>query len=265
MNCSLGDFGPYQIAVVVFAALRALCTALDGLSGPFLSPNIKNFQCNSCDISSTNQQDRLLTLLHNNSSASANETCSLLVGAAKTRYELDSSQCYFDNVDSLRPDKIHCNKWSFDSPENERLMNSLTIEYSLVCDREWFKSLSNSLYFVGATFGLLFWGVISDKYGRKTAYVCSHFVTLIFGFWALFANTMTSYILLRAINAFGMLGELIPRSIQVEIVATEYRHICSIVCQVGWATGIILIPVLAYINPSYKFILSIPVAMSFIM
>lgn len=144
-------------------------------------------------------------------------------------------------------------------------MHSLTIEQSLVCDREWLKSLSNSMYFVGATFGLLFWGVISDRYGRKTAYVCSHFVTLIFGFGALFADSMCTYILLRAINAFGMIGELIPRSIQVEIVATEYRFVCSVICQIGWATGIILVPALAYYNPGYRFILAFPVVVTVLM
>lgn len=225
---------------------------MDGLSGPFLSPNIKNFQCESCEMSTDNATGRTV--------------CSLYLGdSVKSRYDLDPSQCYFDEVDSLRPDRILCDRWSFDNPENERLMNSLTIEQSLICDRDWLRSLSNSMYFVGATFGLLFWGIISDRYGRKTAYVFSHFVSLIFGFWALFADSMCTYILLRSINAFGMIGELIPRSIQVEIVATEYRFVCSVICQIGWATGIILVPVLAYINPGYRFILAFPVLVSFLM
>lgn len=235
--------------------------AMDGLSGPFLSPNIKNFQCELCDISSPAH-------LGNDSfnATVTDRTCQLSYGTTvKTKYEIDPTQCHFNNIDSLRPDRISCNKWSFNNSDNERLMHSLTIEQSLVCDREWLKSLSNSMYFVGATFGLLFWGVISDRYGRKTAYVCSHFVTLIFGFSALFAESMCTYILLRSINAFGMIGELIPRSIQVEIVATKYRFVCSVICQIGWALGIIAVPALAYINPSYRFILSFPVILSALM
>lgn len=233
---------------------------MDGLSGPFLSPNIKNFECEVCDISSP-------SYIGNYTNNEARDgPCSIYLGTTmKTRYVMDASKCYFSNADSLRPDRITCNKWSFNNADNERLMNSLTIEQSLVCDREWLKSLSNSMYFVGATFGLLFWGIISDRYGRKTAYVCSHFVTLIFGFSALFADSMCTYILLRSINAFGMIGELIPRSIQVEIVATEYRFVCSVICQIGWAVGIILVPLLAYINPSYRFILSFPVILSALM
>lgn len=235
--------------VVIFAALRALSCAMDGLSGPFLSPSVKNFHCELCGtLPSLNVTNKECIIYYN-----------------YTRYDLDPGQCYFDSTDSLRPGRINCNKWSFNSSGDEGLMNSLTVEQSLVCDREKLKSISNSMYFVGATFGLLFWGVISDRYGRKTAYVCSHFVTLIFGFSALFANSMCSYIILRSINAFGMIGELIPRSIQVEIVATEYRFVCSIICQIGWATGIILVPVLAYINPGYRFILAFPVALSFLM
>lgn len=257
-----GDFGRYQIAVVIFAALRALSCAMDGLSGPFLSPSIKSYQCELCNIPSNEN----IGIINTGQNVTYDGICSLYFGSsAKTRYEIDPTHCYFINADSIRPDKIHCKKWSFNNSDNERLMNSLTIEQSLVCDREWLKSLSNSMYFVGATFGLLFWGVISDRYGRKTAYVCSHFVTLIFGFSALFADSMCTYILLRSINAFGMIGELIPRSIQVEIVATEYRFVCSIICQIGWATGIILVPALAYIDPSYRFILSVPVLISALM
>lgn len=247
---------------------------MDGLSGPFLSPNIKNFQCDVCDISTTGSYLNLSSpssssasaVLSSTSTSHNNGICSIYLGdKVKTRYELDQSQCFFDNPDSLRTDRISCNKWSFNHPDNERFMNSLTIEQSLVCDREWLKSLSNSMYFVGATMGLLFWGIISDRYGRKTAYVCSHFVTLIFGFSALFANSMCSYILLRSINSFGMIGELIPRSIQLEIVATEYRFICSVICQIGWATGIILVPALSYLNPDYRFILAVPVVLSVLM
>lgn len=280
----IGDFGPYQIAVVIFAALRALACAMDGLSGPFLSPSIKNYQCEICDISlspssshssssslSSSSFSSSISYSHyyNNYNASVttqNGICTLLLNdPQKTRYELDPSRCYFENVDSTKQDKIYCKRWTFNELDNEKLSNSLTVEQNLVCDKEWLKSLSNSMYFVGATFGLLFWGVISDRYGRKTAYVCSHFVTLIFGFSSLFANSMCTYILLRSINAFGMIGELIPRSIQVEIVATEYRFICSIICQIGWATGIILVPALAYVNPGYRFILAFPVALSAIM
>lgn len=274
----IGDFGPYQIAVVIFAALRALACAMDGLSGPFLSPSVKNYQCEICDISSTSSSPPSFSFSssaightehlksYNASVTTQNGICTLVLDdLQKTRYELDPSRCYFENVDSAKQDKIYCRRWIFNELENEKLSNSLTVEQNLVCDKEWLKSLSNSMYFVGATFGLLFWGVISDRYGRKTAYVCSHFVTLIFGFSALFANSMCSYIILRSINAFGMIGELIPRSIQVEIVATEYRFICSIICQIGWATGIILVPALAYVNPGYRFILAFPVALSAIM
>ena len=247
--------------MVIFAALRALSCALDGLSGPFLSPNVKNFQCESCPAPISPSQT-----LQNNPNYPQNRTCNYISSNQdRQTYLLNMNQCYFDAVDTNSQEKLYCGSWSYEHPDNDRFMQSLTIEQDLVCDREWLKSLSNSMYFVGATFGLLFWGVISDRYGRKTAYVCSHFVTLVFGFCALFTNSMTSYIVLRSINAFGMIGELIPRSIQVEIVATEYRFVCSVICQIGWAFGIILVPALSYLNPNYRFILAFPVALSFLM
>lgn len=240
---------------------------MDALSGPFISPNIKSFQCDSCpDISahkglvnSTNQNytDVMMT---------GSGQCDFTYGNSDRRtYQISSDQCHFDYIGSSQNDRALCSKWSYDNPDNNRFMHSLSIEQNLVCDREWLKSFTNSMYFVGQTLGLLFWGVISDRYGRKTAYVISHFVTIIFGFSALFANSMCSYIILRTINSFGMIGELIPRSIQVEIVATEYRFICSIVCQTGWALGIILVPALSYVNPGYRFILAVPVGLSILM
>lgn len=258
----IGDFGPYQIAVLVFSALRAMCCSMDGLSGPFLSPNVKDYKCIDC-LSTINQPQILAKRSIETSPHSISSGCSQVFG--NSTYEIASDQCYFYSKDSNLKQRIPCTRWSFDFDRNKALTHTLSIEQSLVCDHEWLKSLSNSMYFVGATLGLLFWGFISDKYGRKTAYVYSHIVTLIFGFCSLFATNMRTYIMLRMMNSFGMIGELVPRSIVVESVAAKYRFICSVVCQTGWATGIILVPLLSYINPSYKFILSIPVIISALM
>lgn len=243
----------------MFAALRAMCCSMDGLSGPFLSPKVDKLMCLDCDYS-------LVT--NNNNSHTTLSKCLIKGGKdGNTIFEIEPNQCSFKplNKSIIDESPILCKNWSFNFPENGHLMNTLSVEQSLVCDREWLKSFTNSMYYVGATFGLLFWGFISDKYGRKTAYIYSHIITLIFGFSSLFVTNIWTYIFLRSVNAFGMIGELIPRSIQVEIVASRYRFICSVICQTGWAMGIILLPVLSYSNPNYKFILSIPVALTVLM
>ncbi|KAG9511040.1 Organic cation transporter-like protein, partial [Fragariocoptes setiger] len=282
----IGDFGVYQIVVVLFAALRAMCTSMDALSGPFLAPNIKNFQCELCDRSSTGPGILPIDMMANSLAtdvtinnlrqhhqmatqyARNNNNCSIRMLnklGIMDDYVMDTSQCYFTSSMGAKDDRIMCTRWSFVHSSGYQNMHSLTIEQSLVCDREWLKSLSNSMYFVGNTIGLLFWGVISDKFGRKTAYVCSHIVTLVFGFSALFAKSMCTFILLRSIGAFGMIGELIPRSILVEIVAARYRYVCSVICQIGWATGLVLVPLVATYNPGYRFILGVPVTISALM
>ena len=147
-----GDFGRYQIAVVIFAALRAMSCAMDGLSGPFLAPTVRQFECDmwvikflnipfmtcwlyfaliDCNRSLTfhplSCSDRISQKYPNFVNTS---DCKFTLASADGRtanYMVDEKQCFFREADG-GPDRLPCTKWSFDNPVNIDYMNSLTVE-----------------------------------------------------------------------------------------------------------------------------------------
>ncbi len=59
---------------------------------------------------------------------------------------------------------------------NSNLQNTAMQRWSLVCDNDnYFKTISQSVYFAGHLFGTLIAGYLADRYGRKRAFIITLF------------------------------------------------------------------------------------------
>lgn len=86
------------------------------------------------------------------------------------------------------------------------------------------KGFTGSAVFIGFFIGALIAGKISDTHGRKPVFVAGSILVCIFSVASAFANNFTIFLILRALNGFGI-GISIPSSssLAAEITPTKYR------------------------------------------
>jgi len=86
------------------------------------------------------------------------------------------------------------------------------------------KGFTGSAVFIGFFIGALVAGKISDVHGRKPVFVAGSILVCTFSIASAFANNFTTFLILRALNGFGI-GISIPSSssLAAEITPTQYR------------------------------------------
>jgi len=86
------------------------------------------------------------------------------------------------------------------------------------------KGFTGSAVFIGFFIGALVAGKVSDVRGRKPVFVLGSILVCVFSIGSAFANSFTTFLILRALNGFGI-GISIPSSssLAAEITPTNYR------------------------------------------
>lgn len=74
---------------------------------------------------------------------------------------------------------IKCTAWEFDM--TDKLGNTWTSEWNLVCDSEYLKNVGEMVFLVGVATGGVISGYLSDRFGRKTMLFISAILQTIFG------------------------------------------------------------------------------------
>ena len=112
--------------------------------------------------------------------------------------------------------------WDYDM---EGYHVSISVEHDWVCDKAWIPALSQSLFFVGAIPGMIFFGWLSDAYGRMPTIIISNVICLITGVITPFVTEHISFMVLRfmmglAFNTFFtapyVLGKIVKYQISNE-------------------------------------------------
>jgi len=94
--------------------------------------------------------------------------------------------------------------WEYDT---ENFHRSAVSDLNWVCDDSWIPAFSQSIFFIGAVPGMLFFGWLSDHYGRIPAILSSNLVALVSGIAIPFVTEYVAFCVLRfmmglAFNSF---------------------------------------------------------------
>lgn len=76
-------------------------------------------------------------------------------------------------------DQVKCTAWEYDM--DDKLGNTWTSEWNLVCDNEYLKNVAEMFFLVGVATGGIISGYLSDKFGRRTMLFLSVVLQTIFG------------------------------------------------------------------------------------
>ncbi|KAJ8709957.1 hypothetical protein PYW07_009323 [Mythimna separata] len=134
--------------------------------------------------------------------------------------------------------------WRFST---EQYQDTLVTEFSLVCDMDWLPRMCNTLFWVGSIFGNVFFGWMSDRYGRRPTILLMVFLEVPLAIASCFATSFWTYVGLRVAGGlfFPALYQL-PFILALELMPPGQRNHTGIVVGMLFAGGMCLLSMLAY-------------------
>eukprot|EP01012_Entosiphon_sulcatum_P029903 TRINITY_DN3663_c0_g1_i4.p1 TRINITY_DN3663_c0_g1~~TRINITY_DN3663_c0_g1_i4.p1 ORF type:complete len:338 (-),score=37.91 TRINITY_DN3663_c0_g1_i4:388-1365(-) len=108
-------------------------------------------------------------------------------------------------------------------------------------------SAVTAMIFVGMLLGSTFWGVISDRWGRRYSFWLSVIVTLVGGILSAGAQTFIQLGMCRMVVGFGTAAAHVASAIMTEFVPTKNRASCGTALLAFWTVGVVLEAVLAWL------------------
>ena len=259
-----GEHGPYQLALTVFLFVRYVFLGLMANSGPLMTPDV-TFYCSL-------PMDEVEALMPNITMLNKTEQDIEMREEFKRICQLDLhlyQQAYLNSSASLggklsgrkfnATNRIReCTEFTYDiAPDQGKTMTS---EFDLVCERDWLRSLFQSLISAAIVVAHVFWGTFSDKYGRLRAQKICLIVSLISGSLSIFAADFWTFVLARALCSFGDLGLVVSLTTTVvELVGNQYRGMSVAIVNFGYALGVTMLPYIVAYFEDFRYVISFTV------
>ncbi|XP_045534008.1 solute carrier family 22 member 1 [Papilio machaon] len=153
-------------------------------------------------------------------------------------------------INSTVNNTTDCVEWLYDNP------NSFVAEFQLA-NQEWKRTLVGTVHSFGYMVGLLIVGPLSDRFGRKNAFIMTGVLGGVFGVARSFSHSYWLYIALEFLEAF--IGDCCsPAYILItEVVSTKQRLKFILMCTIGYTFGGFATSLAAWLVPYWRNLLQV--------
>ncbi|KFQ26539.1 Solute carrier family 22 member 3 [Mesitornis unicolor] len=251
-----GEFGRFQKRVFFLLCQTGITFSFLFASVVFLGQAPNNYWCRipgaaelseQCGWTLEEEQNFTVLPLRLGNGSSSGE-CERLDVAWDTSISCASPLARYRNhsVGNLPLTTCHDN-WVFKQPHS-----SIVSEYNLVCGNAWMLDLSQAILNLGFLVGAFTLGYAADRYGRILIYLLSCLGVGICGIIVAFAPNFTIFLIFRFLQGvFGKGTWMTCYVIVTEIVGSDQR-IVGIVIQIFFTLGIMILPGIAYLVPTWQ-------------
>ena len=119
-------------------------------------------------------------------------------------------------------------------------------QFDLVCDREYWRSLSQSLYMFGIMVGSFGSGILSDKFGRKRVTLFGATGQLIFGIAVAFSPSIEVFTFLRWCVAVCSISMFTCGYVYcMEIIGGNWGTYVGIGLEIPWSFSFMMLPLIS--------------------
>ncbi|NXU18930.1 S22A3 protein, partial [Pardalotus punctatus] len=251
-----GEFGRFQKRVFFLLSQTGITFSSLFASVVFLGRAPDDFWCRipgAPELSErcgwTLEEERNFTVLplHLGNESLSGE-CERLDVTWDTSVSCTSPVAHYGNHSTGRLPLATClNNWVYEHPHS-----SIVSEYDLVCGSAWMLDLSQAILNLGFLTGAFMLGYAADRYGRILIYLLSCLGVGICGIIVAFSPNFSVFLIFRFLQ--GMFGKgtwMTAYVIVTEIVGSDQR-IVGIVIQIFFTLGIMILPGIAYLIPTWQ-------------
>uniref|UniRef100_A0A1B0CRA0 Putative organic cation transporter protein n=1 Tax=Lutzomyia longipalpis TaxID=7200 RepID=A0A1B0CRA0_LUTLO len=168
--------------------------------------------------------------------------------------QMDFEEAFHYVQDLTQPDTVSCrqhpeNYYHYEQDEGV----SIVPEWDLVCENNVWRTTVQVGLSIGKFIGASLFGVISDKFGRKTAFVGGAFLYLVSGFLTVFTQNYFLFLLGRiglGSSASGLFYAAF--TLLTENIALKHRSWMSIMFTISYPTGMLILTLFAYLLPMWR-------------
>lgn len=163
--------------------------------------------------------DTTYTAAFTNLTIPLGETCSMF------KTSRTGSMLHMPCYGTVSNETVACTDYVFDDSE---FLDTAVTEFHLVCGEKWQQSVISSVYMIGVLFGSFGFGLISDKYGRRSVYYWAPLVGAVFALMIAFADNVAmfaagSFFVATCCTGLYLVGFILG----VEMVGDKYRVWCA--------------------------------------
>ncbi|KAH8298542.1 hypothetical protein KR044_010474 [Drosophila immigrans] len=156
--------------------------------------------------------------------------------------------CTTENVTD--PCSSECEEYEYDT---STFQTTIITEWDLVCGNQFLASLSQSFVMLGVMFGSMFFGMLSDRFGRRPAFLGCCFMQLICGMIVCLSPYYWFYVVFRFLTAFATGGTMCTSFVLImEIIGPKKRELIAILYQIPFNVGHASLAVFAYFIRTWR-------------
>ncbi|XP_053604361.1 organic cation transporter-like protein [Plodia interpunctella] len=132
-------------------------------------------------------------------------------------------------------------------------ISTIISEWHLICGRKWLASFSQTLFQLGTLLGSVFFGMASDRFGRKMPLLAAVVLQVSMGIIAGFIPDYWLFAFVRFLVGMSVGGTMVTGFVIVmEFVGTQYREVVSALYQIPFNLGHLTLPLFAYFFRDFR-------------
>lgn len=135
----------------------------------------------------------------------------------------------------------------------------------MVCEKNFYSTFSLVIFGAAGLIGNYVFGYLQDHWGRKPSYFAYLFLQISGGFFGAFSWNFESWLFFRCVVGLTIPAILTsPYVIAFELVDPTKRSLCTIVLNIAYSIGLVLLAVIVYFFRDWRY-LSLAVSLPFVL